>query len=196
MYRFNPTDIHFVDNPNGLLGLSNSTTFFIYTAAGTTRGMRECIDFLQGFSSPYQKPLNVKFLVEKTTDPDSMDIVQSLCHVCGSTVQSFRHVGSVICSHPGTRYEFTHGPTMLFSSQFNQYIARGQYDLSVMYGRPMSYGTVDDFNGFGSRYSDPGPCTKCSEGLLKMEYINESKDNYCKCDEGKKLRKQQKVGSK
>jgi hypothetical protein len=29
-----------------------------------------------------------------------------------------------------------------------------------------------------------------------MEYINESKDNYCKCDEGKKLRKQQKVGSK
>jgi hypothetical protein len=33
-----------------------------------------------------------------------------------------------------------------------------------------------------------GICVKCSEGILKLDFLKESKDNYCTCLEGNKLR--------
>lgn len=40
-----------------------------------------------------------------------------------------------------------------------------------------------------------GHCRKCSEGLLKIDFLGQSKDNYCDCGDGQRMRTQLKDNS-
>ena len=170
MYGFHTNDIKFVGGPEALYGYPHTSRIFVYPSAGITVGMSECIDFLKA------NGLHFQYLDEKPLYYRS-NIYQYVCHVCGQTIQSY-FGGGITCTHPGTRFEM-YGPTN---------IPLGQ-DPSRYSGVDYAYQRMPfDFPGGGPSIVDSTPCKKCSEGLLKIEFFKESKDNYCNCPEGEYLR--------
>lgn len=198
MYGFDPREMDFVDHPKGLMGVGPIDRVFIYVAAGMPRGVHECVEYLN------YRGVGITHLQER--HPTTSTMVQYQCFACGQTIQTFANAGPVWCSHPGTSYEGVPPQMLMGDYRYNRDMSSDPWAISsdawVIDGTATIPGP---YCRMGVDYSskmpyppskESGPCKKCSEGILLMDHIKTSKDNYCTCEEGKKLRKKSKVALK
>jgi hypothetical protein len=175
MYGIMPQTVRYVSDPNQLLGCDPTTTVYVYKAAGTTREMYDCFQYME------DRGMRITVLGEKNMSP--YDVMQYVCHICGQTTQTYGG-GPVVCSHSNTQWAM-YRPTTIHSPYADP-------------GRMRRYDPGYDlrYDQRSLRYRDDGPCKKCSEGLILFDHIKESKDNYCTCEEGNNLRKKVKAATK
>lgn len=136
---------------------------------------------------------------------ETRSLVEYECPFCHEHTTNYKDV-IPSCSHP--KYRMTHPSYMwpqlsamkevspikyhigwdranIYRHDLEMYRKKMEDQMMQAYSIPFQFLEPDEFGGLKSRFF---VCSKCDDGMLKLEHIKESKDNYCNCDEGNKLR--------